>query len=205
PIQNLPYATFRTGGGEDHVGVAIGEQIFDLTAALEIPSLVSVMAMVKAERVALRRRISALLSEDPGNARYFVPIADAEVLLPCEVGDYTDFYASIHHATNVGSMFRPDNPLLPNYKYVPIGYHGRASSILVSGTPILRPHGQSKDANAPEPSFGPSKLLDYELEAGLFIGPGNSLGDPIPIDEAESHIFGLCLVNDWSARDIQAW
>src|SRR5581483_10176575 len=205
PIQNLPYATFRTGGGEDHVGVAIGEQIFDLTAALEIPSLVSVMAMVKAERVALRRRISALLSEDPGNARYLVPIADAEVLLPCEVGDYTDFYASIHHATNVGSMFRPDNPLLPNYKWLPVGYHGRASSIVVSGTPVKRPCGQTVDNPAGPPSFGPSRRLDYELELGAFLGPGNPIGEPIPIAQADEHLFGVCLLNDWSARDLQTW
>ena len=121
------------------------------------------------------------------------------------MGDYTDFYASIHHATNVGSMFRPDNPLLPNYKHVPIGYHGRASSIVPSGTPVRRPHGQLKDAAAEAPVFAPAKLLDYELEVGCFVGPGNALGRPIPIDRAEEHIFGLCLVNDWSARDIQTW
>jgi fumarylacetoacetase len=121
------------------------------------------------------------------------------------IGDYTDFYASVHHATNVGSMFRPDNPLLPNYKWVPIGYHGRASSIVVSGTPVKRPQGQTRDdANAP-PTFGPSKRLDYEMELGFFIGRGNNLGDPIPVSEALDHVFGFCLVNDWSARDLQTW
>ena len=130
---------------------------------------------------------------------------DAEMQLPAQIGDYTDFYASIHHATRVGKLFRPDNPLLPNYKYVPIGYHGRASSIVVSGHDILRPSGQTKSPTATEPVFGLSHSLDYELEVGMFVGPGNPLGQPIPIGQAEQHIFGLCLVNDWSARDIQSW
>jgi fumarylacetoacetase len=134
-----------------------------------------------------------------------VPIADATMLLPAHVGDYTDFYASIHHATNVGSMFRPDNPLLPNYKWVPIGYHGRASSIVPSGTPVARPSGQTRDGESVAPTFGPSRRLDYELEVGAYIGVGNVLGKPIPLPEAESHVAGLCLVNDWSARDIQTW
>jgi fumarylacetoacetase len=125
--------------------------------------------------------------------------------VPARIGDYTDFYASIHHATNVGRLFRPDNPLLPNYKYVPIGYHGRASSIVVSGAEVHRPSGQSKDATAAAPVFAPSRALDYELEVGFFIGPGNALGQPIPIGQAEDHIFGICLLNDWSARDIQSW
>ena len=134
-----------------------------------------------------------------------IPTSEVNFILPNEIGDYTDFYCSIFHATNVGSMFRPDNPLLPNYKYVPIGYHGRASSIVVSGTPIKRPKGQNRtDQNAP-PVFIPAKNLDYEMEVGFFIGRGNTLGDSIPIEQAEDHIFGLCLVNDWSARDIQAW
>ena len=128
------------------------------------------------------------------------PIGEVEMLCPAAIGDYTDFYASIHHATNVGSLFRPDNPLLPNYRHVPIAYHGRASSIVVSGTPVRRPRGQLKAGE-----FGPSRSLDYELEVGFFIGPGNELGAPIPIECAEEHIFGVCLVNDWSARDIQAW
>jgi fumarylacetoacetase len=137
--------------------------------------------------------------------RLLVPIAKAELLLPARVSDYTDFYASVHHATNVGSMFRPDNALLPNYKYVPIGYHGRASSLVSSGTPIRRPHGQTREDSAAPPTVGPTRRLDYELEVGAFVGPGNALGSPIPIAEAEAHIAGLCLVNDWSARDIQAW
>ena len=133
------------------------------------------------------------------------PQAGAEMLLPAQIGDYTDFYASVYHATNVGRLFRPDNPLLPNYKHVPIGYHGRASSIVVSGADIWRPCGQTKTADAEVPSFGPTRSLDYELEVGFFVGKGNARGEAIPIAEAESHIFGLCLLNDWSARDIQAW
>jgi fumarylacetoacetase len=129
---------------------------------------------------------------------------DVEMLLPAVVGDYTDFYASIFHATNVGKLFRPDNPLLPNYKYIPIGYHGRASSLVPSGTSVRRPAGQTREGNA-DPKFGPSKALDYELEVGFFVGAGNRLGERIPIGEAEEHIFGICLVNDWSARDMQAW
>jgi fumarylacetoacetase len=134
-----------------------------------------------------------------------IRMRDAEMQMPVEIGDYTDFYASIHHATRVGRLFRPDNPLLPNYKYVPIGYHGRASSIVLSGAEIRRPSGQTKPPSSAEPEFGASRSLDYELEMGLFIGPGNALGQPIPIAEAEQHIFGMCLVNDWSARDIQSW
>jgi fumarylacetoacetase len=125
--------------------------------------------------------------------------------VPARVGDYTDFYASIHHATNVGSMFRPDNALLPNYKHVPIGYHGRASSIVASGAEVRRPHGQTRDDASAPPTFGPTRRLDYELEVGAFIGRGNALGSPIPLADAERHVAGLCLVNDWSARDIQAW
>jgi fumarylacetoacetase len=126
-------------------------------------------------------------------------------LLPAAIGDYTDFYASVYHATNVGSMFRPDNPLLPNYKWVPIGYHGRASSIVVSGTPVRRPRGQAKDADVDSPVFRPTRSLDYEMEVGCFVGPGNALGQPVAIDTAGQHLFGICLVNDWSARDIQSW
>jgi len=127
------------------------------------------------------------------------------MLTPARIGDYTDFYASIHHAANVGRRFRPDNPLLPNYRWVPIAYHGRASSIVVSGTPVRRPSGQTKDADSDSPRFGPTRSLDYELEVGFFIGPGNTQGDPIPMEAAAEHLFGVCLVNDWSARDIQAW
>ena len=131
-------------------------------------------------------------------------MSDAELMLPVDIGDYTDFYASVFHATHVGSLFRPENPLLPNYKHVPIAYHGRSSSIVVSGTPIDRPSGQTKGAGD-GPVFGPTARLDYEAEVGFLMGRGNALGHPIPIDDAERHIFGLCLVNDWSARDIQAW
>jgi fumarylacetoacetase len=130
---------------------------------------------------------------------------DAELVLPAEIGDYTDFYASVHHATNVGSMFRPDNPLLPNYKWIPIGYHGRASSIVPSGTDVRHPVGQTRDTPEGAPIFGPSKRIDYELEVGAFVGRSSTLGSPIAIDDAEEHVFGLCLVNDWSARDIQSW
>jgi fumarylacetoacetase len=132
-------------------------------------------------------------------------MAEAQMRVPAIIGDYTDFYASVFHASNVGALFRPDNPLLPNYKYVPIGYHGRASSIVISGTPVRRPCGQTKPPSANAPAFGPSASLDYELEVGVFVGPGNPLGETIPINDAEQHVFGLCLLNDWSARDIQAW
>jgi fumarylacetoacetase len=162
---------------------------------------------------ALRRAVSALLSlespvykADRGlGERILTAQADCELLLPAQIGDYTDFYASVHHATNVGSMFRPDNPLLPNYKWVPIGYHGRASSIVPSGTRVRRPRGQLKDAGAEAPQFAPSRALDYEMEIGCFVGAGNPLGQAVPLDQAEGHLFGLCLVNDWSARDIQTW
>jgi fumarylacetoacetase len=169
------------------------------------------------ERRALRHALFALLSNDPAHAtptlrddadlraRALVPVADARFDLPHAIGDYTDFYASIHHATTVGTMFRPDNPLLPNYTHVPIGYHGRASSIVPSGTPITRPNGQTKADDAPAPVFGPSKLLDFELEVGAFIAQENELGRPIPIATARDHIFGFVLVNDWSARDLQKW
>jgi len=204
PIQNLPFATFRRGAGT-HVGVAIGDRVLDVTAALPIPSMRSLMAMAKAERVALRQRISELLSEVPAAARDLIPMSEVELLLPCEIGDYTDFYASIHHATNVGSMFRPDNPLLPNYKWLPVGYHGRASSIVVSGTAVRRPWGQTTEHPGGPPSFTPSRRLDYELEVGAFLGHGNAMGEPIPISQSGDHLFGVCLLNDWSARDIQTW
>jgi fumarylacetoacetase len=157
----------------------------------------------------LRRRVAELLNENYTDKRsvesHLIPMREATMQLPAQVGDYTDFYASIHHATRVGQLFRPDNPLLPNYKYVPIGYHGRASSIVVSGENIHRPSGQIKSSTAAAPTFGPTRSLDYELEVGVFIGPGNRLGESIPLAKAEQHIFGLCLLNDWSARDIQSW
>jgi fumarylacetoacetase len=160
----------------------------------------------------LRRQVAALLDADQADSQtrsrtkpFLIPISEVEMQLPAQIGDYTDFYASLYHATRVGKLFRPDNPLLPNYKYVPIGYHGRASSIVVSDADIRRPRGQTKTPAAVEPVFGTSRSLDYELEVGIFVGPGNTLGKPIPIEEAEQHVFGLCLVNDWSARDIQSW
>ncbi len=203
PLENLPFGVFRRGPGEPHLGVAIGDQILDLGPGRSLNDLMA-RGLGQARREAME-----LLREDASGreetAKRLVAQRDAEMLLPCAIGDYTDFYASIHHATNVGSMFRPDNPLLPNYKWVPIGYHGRASSIVVSGTPFRRPSGQTRDGAEGPPSFGPSKRMDYELEVGLFIGRGNASGEPIPIVEAERHIAGLCLVNDWSARDIQTW
>ena len=231
PIQNLPYGVFRRleTSGPPSVGVAIGDRILDLAGCTDVagftglaaeaaragaaPSLNPLMALWPDHWSALRREISALLASDSPSyrsnqrlgERILVPMADAELVLPVQIGDYTDFYASVYHATNVGSMFRPDNPLLPNYKWVPIGYHGRASSIVSSGTPVSRPWGQIKDPNADAPVFGPTRALDYEMEVGCFVGPGNELGKPVPIVAAEKHLFGLCLVNDWSARDIQTW
>lgn len=225
PIQNLPFGVFRKKvTGLHHIGVAIGDQVVDITAARNEglfnglaeeaaeacsgDTLNRLLSLGRAHWSELRKRLSVLLSdtEERGKVeRCLVPMTAVEMQLPVAVGDYTDFYASIYHATNVGRLFRPDNPLLPNYKYVPIGYHGRASSIVVSGTPVQRPSGQTKSDDAPAPVFGSTKQLDYELEVGFFIGPGNEMSKPIPISEAEHHIFGLCLVNDWSARDIQKW
>ena len=205
PIQNLPFATFQSGR-EAHAGVGIGDRILDVTAALGVESVHSVMAMPRADHTALRRQISDyLIRRRPGAEAHLTPIAEARLMLPCSIGDYTDFYASIHHATNVGSMFRPENPLLPNYKWLPVGYHGRASSIVPSGTLIRRPSGQTSETPTGPPNFGPTRRLDYELELGAFIGSGNDLGHPIPIAEANDHLFGICLLNDWSARDIQTW
>ena len=224
PIQNLPFGVFRRGDDE-RVGVAIGDQVVDLhqlrrlgllegeaevaAQACAGPSLNPLMALGPVHASALRRSLSRLLAAGSEHrakvSEALVPMAEVEMVLPADIGDYTDFYCSIHHATNVGSMFRPDNPLLPNYRHIPIGYHGRASSLVPSGTPVRRPSGQSKAPDAAAPSFGPSRLLDYELEVGFFVGVGNPMGEPIPVSEAESHIFGYCLVNDWSARDIQGW
>ena len=224
PIQNLPFGVFRHPDRDEmpRVGVAIGDSILDVTAArraellggiaaraaeaCDAPALNGLMALGPVHWRALRLELSRLLrTGSPRREDLLVPMERARMLRPAHVGDYSDFYASVHHATNVGSMFRPDNPLLPNYKHVPIGYHGRASSIVPSGTAVRRPHGQIKDATADAPVFGPARQLDYEAEVGCFIGPGNPLGRPIPIADAEAHIFGLCLVNDWSARDIQSW
>ncbi len=234
PIQNLPFGIFKRTASQEfpRIGVAIGDHILDLPGCgsaglFELPelrwvedvcdeytdSLNGLMWQPPAYWSHLRRRISDLLSagnkEIPGHqsliTKLIVPMCDAELLIPARIGDYTDFYTSIFHATSVGKMMRPDNPLLPNYKYVPVGYHGRASSVVVSGTPVRRPNGQTKKPEADEPQFGPSRWLDYEVEVGFFVGPGNEPGEPINLTEAEAHIFGLCLVNDWSARDLQTW
>ena len=227
PIQNLPFAVFRRQGSTEAYrgGVAIGDQILDLAAvaasgvlsgaaaaavqAASGDSLNALMALGRPAWSALRLALSRALREGaPEQAKLaacLVPQTAAEFNLPARIGDYTDFYTSIHHASNVGRQFRPDNPLLPNFKWIPIGYHGRASSIGVSGQRFPRPLGQTMSPGASVPSFGPCKRLDYELEMGIFVGSGNALGKPIPITEAEASVFGMCLLNDWSARDIQAW
>ncbi len=227
PLQNLPFGAFSLKSGEaPRLGVAIGDQILDLAAAARaglLPETVSsacqqstlnsLLALGLPAWSVLRSRLSELLGTDTcagGDLRSrtqacLVPQRGATLHLAVQTRDYTDFYASINHATNVGSMLRPDNPLLPNYKWIPIGYHGRASSLVVSGTPVRRPHGQLKPADATVPAFGPCKNLDYELELGAFIGPGNTLGDRIPLAAAGTQIFGVSLLNDWSARDIQTW
>lgn len=227
PIQNLPYGRFRAAGSQQawRIGVAIGDEVLDMAAArqaitwpaalqplidaLAAGDLNTVMAAPKAKRVALRQALSQALALGSAQAQALAPCllpqARIELSLPCQVSDYTDFYTGIHHATTVGKLFRPDNPLLPNYKWVPIGYHGRASSLVVSGTPIRRPLGQTKAPTAEVPSHGPSQRLDYELELGALVGPGNALGQPVPMAEAEDRLFGLTLLNDWSARDLQAW
>ena len=207
PVQNLPFAAFRTPEDDTpRVGVGIGDQILDVTGAFQVESLRAVMAMSRAQRRELRWAISEFLVRHTQGAEDFLtPMAGAELLLPCTIGDYTDFYASIHHATNVGRMFRPDNPLLPNYKWLPVAYHGRASSIVVSDTPVRRPWGQITDSPQGPPKFAASGRLDYELELGAFLGPGNAMGQPVAVWSAEDHIAGVCLLNDWSARDIQTW
>ena len=227
PIQNLPLGMFRRVGSLDtfRPGVAIGDQIVDLLAlksaglltaevaaslaGCENGELNVFMARGRLARVALRHALCALLREgslqQTAVQATLLAQADAEYAVPCRIGDYTDFYTGIHHATAVGKLFRPDNPLLPNYKWVPIGYHGRASSIGVSGQKFVRPQGQIKGPNDEVPVLRPSQRLDYELELGVFMGQGNALGEPIAIDQAEEHAFGLVLLNDWSARDLQAW
>jgi fumarylacetoacetase len=207
PIQNLPYATFRLQGEErSRVGIAIGDMVLDGTESLGIQSMHSLMSMPPAARADVRRNASAYLANySAGADRFLHPIAEVDLLLPTDIPDYTDFYASIDHATNVGRLFRPDNPLPPNYKWMPIAYHGRASSVVVSGASIRRPWGQIVSNPASPPIYAPSRMLDYEVELGAFLGPGNPMGEPIPIAQAEDHLFGVCLLNDWSARDIQSW
>lgn len=230
PIQNLPYGVFRCGGSPPRVGVAIGEQILDLAALesagmfrgtpvdgkrlFERASLNALLALGPAAWGATRRRVAELLdgrtTELQGNERLresaLVRQQDATLSLPVEIGDYTDFYSSREHATNVGVMFRGrENALMPNWLHLPVGYHGRASSVVVSGTEVRRPRGQTMPDGAPAPVFGPTTQLDFELEVGFFTGPGNALGEPVPLQHAHERIFGFVLVNDWSARDIQKW
>ncbi|MDP9996118.1 fumarylacetoacetase [Variovorax boronicumulans] len=213
PIQNLPFGRFRTAGSSEafRIGVAIGDQVLDLKAAglVDTDDMNALMGASVKDRQALRAAISAGLAEGSDKqaawSKALLAQAKAEMTVPCRIGDYTDFYTGIHHATTIGKLFRPDQPLMPNYKWVPIGYHGRASSIGVSGQVFKRPQGQTKAPDAAEPSFGPSKRLDYELELGFLVGRGNALGEPIAIGEAEEHLFGVTLLNDWSARDLQAW
>ncbi len=225
PIQNLPLGVFSASGGPPRAGVAIGDRIVDIAAltsarlldgeaarfAEEAASgtLNASLALGAGPRRALRARLSVMLREGATERaaveQCLVDAASCTPHLPVAIGDFTDFYVGIHHATNVGRQFRPDNPLLPNYKWVPIGYHGRSSSVGISGSPVRRPNGQTKPPDAAEPGFGPCRRLDYELELGIWIGPGNGLGEPIPIGRAADHIAGFCLLNDWSARDIQAW
>jgi fumarylacetoacetase len=213
PIQNLPFGRFRTAGSSEgfRIGVAIGDQVLDLKAAglVDTDDMNALMSASVKDRQALRAAISAGLAEGSDKqaawSKVLLPQSKAEMTVPCRIGDYTDFYTGIHHATTIGKLFRPDQPLMPNYKWVPIGYHGRASSIGVSGQTFKRPQGQTKAPDAVAPSFGPSKRLDYELELGFLVGQGNALGEPIAIGEAEDHLFGVTLLNDWSARDLQAW
>lgn len=230
PIQNLPFCVFkRAGTYEDvRVGIGIGDFVLDVypcyesclfeddsmkiaVAAQEYCLDRSIMRKNASVHDVFRRQLVNILAESADEetrkivSRNLIPMTDAEFWMPVHIGDYTDFYCSIFHATNVGAMFRPDNPLLPNYKYVPIGYHGRASSIVISGSDIVRPKGQNRQNENEPPVFGACKNLDYEMEVGFFIGKRNDLGDAVELDDAEKHIFGLCLLNDWSARDIQAW
>jgi fumarylacetoacetase len=212
PIQNLPFGRFRRSGEQGFsIGVAIGDQVLDLRRAglINVDDMSALMHIDVSARRDLRRAISQCLREDCARRdalhSCLVPQADVEMTLPCRIGDYTDFYTSIYHATNVGKQFRPDNPLLPNYKWIPIGYHGRSSSIAVSGQSFRRPVGQIKGPDDPAPSLAPTRRLDFELEVGIFIGVPNSPGEPVPIERAEDHVFGLTLFNDWTARDVQTW
>ena len=226
PVQNLPFGRFRRARRDEpwRIGVAIGDQVLDLRLAheqapwgdavrpllepLAAGDLKAFMALGQPAWRAVRAALSAGLAEGSDQGPFLelclVPQAQVEMALPCAIGDYTDFYAGIHHATTIGKLFRPDAPLLPNYKWVPIGYHGRASSVGLGG-PVKRPHGQTKAPDAEQPVFGPCRRLDYELELGAFVGQGNAQGEPMDMARAEASLFGLVLLNDWSARDIQAW
>jgi len=222
PIQNLPLGVFSQMGRGPRGGVAIGDKILDIAAVAPLldaearpvallagqSSLNDLLGVGKESLLALRRGLFRLLRHGADREVVeptLIAAATSEMHLPARIGDYTDFYTGIHHAENVGRLFRPDNPLLPNYKFVPIGYHGRSSSIRLSGQSVARPHGQTKRANQEAPDFGPCRKLDYELEMGIWIGSGNALGHPIPVGRAGDHIAGLSILNDWSARDMQAW
>lgn len=231
PIHNLPYGVFKpSAGSAARIGVAIGDAVLDLAvlvdkgvlsggelgdgAVFRAPTLNAFMGLGRPAWTAARSVLTGLLRADEPRLRDDAGLRDAafhrrsavENLLPAAIGDYTDFYSSREHATNIGVMLRgKDNALQPNWLHIPVGYHGRASSVIISGTDVRRPNGQSKPPDADQPIFGPSRLMDFELEMGFFVGPGNRLGENIPINEASEHIFGMVLVNDWSARDIQAW
>lgn len=230
PIQNLPFGIFRPAQGAARVGVALGDYVLDLSVLEELGHFRSaefqgravfsddaLNAFLTLGRPAWRKAreiIQNLLSSEnatlrddsASRARAFHRRSEVTMQLPARIGDYTDFYSSYHHAHNVGTMLRgPENALMPNWKWLPVAYHGRASSIVVSGTDVRRPHGQTKAPDAAAPSFGPSRSFDYELEAAFLVGPGNTLGSSVPVDKATDHIFGLVLMNDWSARDVQAW
>lgn len=224
PIQNLPIGIFTPAEGRRRGGIAIGDSILDVGGLLAAGVLTGDAAVAASAacgetlnpllelggrfRLALRRRISELLSDFAAEAHLQGSVhaaRDCVLHLPADIGDYTDFYAGIHHATTVGKLFRPDAPLLPNYKYVPIAYHGRASSIRASGATVRRPRGQLKMPDAPGPVYEPTRRLDFELEIGVWVGPGSELGVPVPIGQAHEHIAGYCLLNDWSARDVQTW
>jgi fumarylacetoacetase len=227
PLQSLPYCVFAGENGRVHAGVGIGAFVLDLEhcsrcgileglsaeiqAAAQARTLNLLMACARAGHAALRRRLMDLLDAEADEATRdavsaaLTPMEDVTLRKPVEPANFTDFYASIDHATRVGRLFRPEQPLLPNYKFVPIGYHGRASSLVVSGTGICRPHGQTKPVAGGVPGYGPTRFLDYEVEVGLYAGNGNTLGEAIPIHGASDHIFGISLVNDWSARDVQTW
>ena len=219
PVQNLPLGIFSEAKGLRRPGVALGDYILDLAAAADLldeewrddlsqPILNAWLSRGSETHRALRGRLSEILTDERYRddlEMHLIGQSEVRMHVPCLIGDYTDFYVGIHHARNVGRQFRPDNPLLPNYKYVPIGYHGRASSVRPSGEPVVRPSGQRKPTEAEAPEYGPSRRLDYELELGIWIGRGNDLGQPISIGDASGHIAGYCLLNDWSARDLQAW
>ena len=226
PIQNLPFCVFTHSDQTARIGVGIGDFVLDLNFAVELfdldreladqckgATIDALLELDVASRTELRSGLSKFLSRENQSItahkiildELLFPQTEVEYLKPATIRNYTDFYCSIFHATNIGGMFRPDNPLLPNYKHIPIGYHGRASSVVISSTPVKRPSGQTNPNDAPNPIFGKSNSLDYELELGAFVAQGNTLGEQVNIDDAERYLFGLCLVNDWSARDIQRW